>query len=237
MMKLFGEIPSARGERVGRISCFVNLFVGNIPVGVAPQKNVYGIPLIPIPLSRTAAGNLLHPYLLPVTWCCSTTISDSTTAPEERFLVTMSAIPDPTSTQPNILLESTSPSPSNTTISAGTPSTGTQHAPQKKRRRIVNAPATADGGEVGVKDEDSPGAVGGMVSPAALGVMAGSEKSEKAPTTSSSFRNVSACNRCRLRKNRCDQRLPACVSCEKAVCLAQDKVVGLERGKGSTDGV
>ncbi|KAL1960814.1 hypothetical protein VTO42DRAFT_5797 [Malbranchea cinnamomea] len=36
------------------------------------------------------------------------------------------------------------------------------------------------------------------------------------PTTYSSFRNVSACNRCRLRKNRCDQRLPRCRSCEKA---------------------
>lgn len=34
--------------------------------------------------------------------------------------------------------------------------------------------------------------------------------------TPSSFRNVSACNRCRLRKNRCDQNLPACASCEKA---------------------
>ena len=33
---------------------------------------------------------------------------------------------------------------------------------------------------------------------------------------SSNFRNVSACNRCRLRKNRCDQNLPACTSCEKA---------------------
>lgn len=32
----------------------------------------------------------------------------------------------------------------------------------------------------------------------------------------STFRNVSACNRCRLRKNRCDQRLPRCQSCEKA---------------------
>ena len=34
-------------------------------------------------------------------------------------------------------------------------------------------------------------------------------------TASSSFRNVSACNRCRVRKNRCDQNLPACTSCEK----------------------
>ncbi|KAF4126745.1 Fungal trans [Geosmithia morbida] len=33
---------------------------------------------------------------------------------------------------------------------------------------------------------------------------------------SSNFRNVSACNRCRLRKNRCDQKLPSCASCAKA---------------------
>ncbi|PGH07148.1 hypothetical protein GX51_01935 [Blastomyces parvus] len=32
----------------------------------------------------------------------------------------------------------------------------------------------------------------------------------------SSFRSVSACNRCRLRKNRCDQNLPRCQSCKKA---------------------
>ena len=35
-------------------------------------------------------------------------------------------------------------------------------------------------------------------------------------TTTSSFRNISACNRCRLRKNRCDQNLPACSACAKA---------------------
>ena len=32
----------------------------------------------------------------------------------------------------------------------------------------------------------------------------------------SSFRNVSACYRCRQRKNRCDQKLPSCSACEKA---------------------
>ncbi|RMJ24004.1 Transcription factor [Aspergillus sp. HF37] len=32
----------------------------------------------------------------------------------------------------------------------------------------------------------------------------------------SSFRNVSSCNRCRLRKTRCDQRLPRCQACERA---------------------
>ncbi|KAI9764923.1 MAG: Fungal specific transcription factor [Geoglossum simile] len=46
----------------------------------------------------------------------------------------------------------------------------------------------------------------------------------------SSFRNVSACNRCRLRKNRCDQRLPACASCEKAQvkCVGYDPITKRE---------
>jgi hypothetical protein len=43
-------------------------------------------------------------------------------------------------------------------------------------------------------------------------------------SSASSFRNVSACNRCRLRKNRCDQRLPSCASCDKAgvKCVGYD---------------
>ena len=54
------------------------------------------------------------------------------------------------------------------------------------------------------------------------------------PTTSaaasSAFRNVSACNRCRLRKNRCDQRLPACSACEKArvKCVGYDPITKRE---------
>jgi hypothetical protein len=49
-------------------------------------------------------------------------------------------------------------------------------------------------------------------------------------TSASSFRNVSACNRCRLRKNRCDQRLPACASCEKAnvKCVGYDPITKRE---------
>ncbi|KAF8454452.1 fungal-specific transcription factor domain-containing protein [Kalaharituber pfeilii] len=49
-------------------------------------------------------------------------------------------------------------------------------------------------------------------------------------TGASSFRNVSACNRCRLRKNRCDQRLPACMSCEKAgvKCVGYDPITKRE---------
>jgi len=47
---------------------------------------------------------------------------------------------------------------------------------------------------------------------------------------SSSFRNVSACNRCRLRKNRCDQRLPSCASCDKAnvKCVGYDPITKRE---------
>ena len=50
------------------------------------------------------------------------------------------------------------------------------------------------------------------------------------PAAASSFRNVSACNRCRLRKNRCDQNLPACSSCEKAgvKCVGFDPITKRE---------
>ena len=49
-------------------------------------------------------------------------------------------------------------------------------------------------------------------------------------TNASSFRNVSACNRCRIRKNRCDQNLPACSSCEKAgvKCVGFDPITKRE---------
>lgn len=44
--------------------------------------------------------------------------------------------------------------------------------------------------------------------------------------TITSFRNVSACHRCRVRKHRCDQRLPKCHSCEKArvPCVGYDPI-------------
>lgn len=47
---------------------------------------------------------------------------------------------------------------------------------------------------------------------------------------SSNFRNVSACNRCRLRKNRCDQKLPSCASCAKAnvSCIGYDPITKKE---------
>ena len=46
----------------------------------------------------------------------------------------------------------------------------------------------------------------------------------------STFRNVSACNRCRVRKNRCDQRLPSCSACQKAnvPCVGYDALTKRE---------
>lgn len=51
-----------------------------------------------------------------------------------------------------------------------------------------------------------------------------------AATATSAFRNVSACNRCRVRKNRCDQQLPACSACTKAQvrCVGYDPITKRE---------
>jgi len=53
---------------------------------------------------------------------------------------------------------------------------------------------------------------------------------ETSSTSASSFRNVSACNRCRTRKNKCDQNLPACTGCVKAnvQCVGYDPVLKRE---------
>ena len=59
----------------------------------------------------------------------------------------------------------------------------------------------------------------------------GNVENKLAPKTgSSSFRNVSACNRCRLRKDRCDQRLPSCAACGKAGvrCTGYDPITKRE---------
>ena len=54
--------------------------------------------------------------------------------------------------------------------------------------------------------------------------------SQTTSSAGSAFRNVSACNRCRVRKNRCDQRLPACGACEKANvrCVGYDPITKRE---------
>ncbi|TEA21776.1 Positive regulator of purine utilization [Colletotrichum sidae] len=56
------------------------------------------------------------------------------------------------------------------------------------------------------------------------------DKTAGKPGQSSNFRNVSACNRCRLRKNRCDQKLPSCASCAKAgvACVGYDPITKKE---------
>ncbi|KAG9242769.1 fungal-specific transcription factor domain-containing protein [Calycina marina] len=58
----------------------------------------------------------------------------------------------------------------------------------------------------------------------------GKPSGSKKESAASSFRNVSACNRCRLRKNRCDQELPSCASCEKArvKCIGYDPIMKRE---------
>jgi hypothetical protein len=62
---------------------------------------------------------------------------------------------------------------------------------------------------------------------------ASTERAGKASSVSN-FRNLSACNRCRLRKNRCDQRLPSCASCEKAnvMCVGYDPITKREMPRG-----
>ncbi|KAL8711392.1 MAG: hypothetical protein Q9220_004290 [cf. Caloplaca sp. 1 TL-2023] len=57
-----------------------------------------------------------------------------------------------------------------------------------------------------------------------------SPSSSATGSASLTFRNVSACNRCRLRKNRCDQNLPACSPCDKAglKCVGFDPITKRE---------
>lgn len=81
-------------------------------------------------------------------------------------------------------------------------------------------------------DRDSPNSgllATGPTSPSIAETPLESAQSSKVGQ-SSNFRNVSACNRCRLRKNRCDQNLPSCASCEKAkvACVGYDPITKKE---------
>lgn len=117
--------------------------------------------------------------------------------------------------------------PAPATSSHAPPSPDLQH-PSKRMRQSSPGP-----------DKDSPaslslsaGANSPLATPthehppSAAGGLDGSAKVGQ----SSSFRNVSACNRCRLRKNRCDQKLPSCASCEKAgvPCVGYDPITKRE---------
>ncbi|KAF1981360.1 hypothetical protein K402DRAFT_342559 [Aulographum hederae CBS 113979] len=92
----------------------------------------------------------------------------------------------------------------------------TAKAPLKRSRSHDDDDDDVDG-----LHHDAPHHLPKPVSPTASSVSSSS---------ASSFRNVSACNRCRLRKNRCDQRLPACASCEKAhvKCVGYDPITKRE---------
>ncbi|RYP02967.1 hypothetical protein DL764_005493 [Monosporascus ibericus] len=95
----------------------------------------------------------------------------------------------------------------------------TSPEPHPSKRRRPSSP-----------DKDSPSSVvGGAPSPITETSLDGTGPSSKIGQ-SSSFRNVSACNRCRLRKNRCDQKLPSCASCEKAgvACVGYDPITKRE---------
>jgi hypothetical protein len=111
---------------------------------------------------------------------------------------TIYSSPPYTPLPPNMNTKSTSPS-----------SISTQGAP-KRRRKTQSDEAARPTIDSPPGSATATSASGGGVGPGTPGGGPGG--------TSSAFRNVSACNRCRLRKNRCDQRLPACLSCEKAVC-------------------
>ncbi|KAK4662767.1 hypothetical protein QC763_603420 [Podospora pseudopauciseta] len=117
--------------------------------------------------------------------------------------------------------------PAPATSSHAPPSPDLQH-PSKRMRQSSPGP-----------DKDSPASLSlsaGANSPLAtpthehpLSAAGGLDGSAKVGQ-SSSFRNVSACNRCRLRKNRCDQKLPSCASCEKAgvACVGYDPITKRE---------
>ena len=98
------------------------------------------------------------------------------------------------------------------------------HPPPNKRARH----SPPDNGVAG-RGKTSPRSVDD-VSSVVEGPAGGPVGASSKAGQSSSFRNVSACNRCRLRKNRCDQRLPSCASCEKAnvKCVGYDPITKRE---------
>jgi Fungal Zn(2)-Cys(6) binuclear cluster domain len=99
--------------------------------------------------------------------------------------------------------------------SAGLSPSGFSAAGQKRQREETSTPTAADDNIQSPHPHLSP---------------AGAASASSAIATIHAFRNVSACNRCRLRKNRCDQKLPACTACEKAhvKCVGYDPITKRE---------
>ncbi|KKA29636.1 hypothetical protein TD95_000675 [Thielaviopsis punctulata] len=106
-----------------------------------------------------------------------------------------------------------SPDPSSAALTAHQPS---PHSPTS-----TVADTAMSGAESTVTAQSTP-----RLASAAHPASSGSAKGGQ----SSNFRNVSACNRCRLRKNRCDQKLPSCASCAKAgvACVGYDPITKKE---------
>ncbi|KAI1133111.1 fungal-specific transcription factor domain-containing protein [Nemania abortiva] len=101
-----------------------------------------------------------------------------------------------------------------------TPTSPHPHPPKRPRPssppQIKHSPTSGSAGPLSPSAEHSHDGLG--------------QGGAKSAQSSSSFRNVSACNRCRLRKNRCDQKLPSCASCEKArvACVGYDPITKRE---------
>lgn len=114
-------------------------------------------------------------------------------------------------------LESDAASPPAFTMPAHSPPSPSAKPPKRARQSSF--------------DDASPTSGGADQSPSAdLSDVIGDKSSKSAAQQSSTFRNVSACNRCRLRKNRCDQKLPSCASCAKAgvACVGYDPITKKE---------
>lgn len=113
-------------------------------------------------------------------------------------------------------------------MSAHSPNSVASGAPPPAKRVRLSSP-----GEI--KDETNTTSPKSLKVPDVVDGFGGGGEGSNGTTAvkashSSSFRNVSACNRCRLRKNRCDQRLPSCASCEKAgvKCVGYDPITKRE---------
>ena len=106
-----------------------------------------------------------------------------------------------------------------------------QSSPDRQSPDPTSAATATQSDSVSPTDRQASGANGTGVAAAAGTNPGGSGGGGGGKASqSSNFRNVSACNRCRLRKNRCDQRLPTCVSCEKAgvACVGYDPITKRE---------
>ncbi|KAG4033418.1 hypothetical protein MFRU_005g04250 [Monilinia fructicola] len=100
--------------------------------------------------------------------------------------------------------------------------------PNKRARHSPSDPSSTT--SAAVDKHDSPKITSEEIVPAELLLVKAEGTSGGKAGQSSSFRNVSACNRCRLRKNKCDQNLPSCASCEKAghKCVGYDPITKRE---------